>query len=101
MITLAILCALTGATLGLRFRVAVLVPPVVIILLVATTLIFVAHLEPLTGAAYVAIAVTSLQLGYFCGAAIRLFLASARRPASQAAPTIIASVPHTVRPHSE
>jgi hypothetical protein len=78
MFSLAITYALIGAVLGLRFRVLVLVPTIAIslmvIALVALTFgsgIWMALIETV-------IAVTLVQVGYLCGAAIRLFLAGSR-----------------------
>jgi hypothetical protein len=78
MFSLAITYALIGAVLGLRFKVMVLVPTIaislIVIALVALTFgsgIWMAVIETV-------IAVTLVQVGYLCGAAIRMFLAGSR-----------------------
>jgi hypothetical protein len=78
MFSRAITYALIGAVLGLRFKVMVLVPTIaislIVIALVALTFgsgIWMAVIETV-------IAVTLVQVGYLCGAAIRMFLAGSR-----------------------
>jgi len=103
MVAFAILCALTGGTLGLRFTVAVLVPATAAVLAMIMGTIFVAGTDPWSAAIAALVSTTLLQLGYFSGAAIRLFLAAARSPAAQrpAAPSVARPVLRIVRPHSD
>jgi hypothetical protein len=78
MLSLAIIYALIGAVLGLRFKVMVLVPTF------AISLIVIAMVNVALGSGMwmwvveTVIAVTLVQVGYLCGAAIRLFLAGSR-----------------------
>jgi hypothetical protein len=83
MFSLAIVHTLIGAVLGLRFKVMVLVP------MFAISLIAIAGVNAALGAGLwmavieMVIAVTSAQVGYLGGAAIRLFLAAPRGAAAE------------------
>ena len=78
MLTLAITCSLVGAILGLRFRIMILWP------VIAIGLIAIISFDVAVGASLVvlvseaAIAITAVQVGYLCGAALRLVLAGSR-----------------------
>jgi hypothetical protein len=93
MFSLAIIYALIGAVLGLRFKVMVLVPTIAITVLV----IAIGNFGFGTGFGMAVIetviAVTLVQVGYLCGAAIRLFLASSQSAEVRHAPTAAASRP--------
>jgi hypothetical protein len=88
MFTLAIVCSLVGAVLGLRFRIMILWP-VIAIGLIAITSFYVVRGAPLAALALeAAIAIAAIQVGYLCGAALRLVfaanrLAAHRDPAAQ------------------
>jgi hypothetical protein len=102
MIALAILCALTGATLGLRFRVMVLLPIIVAILLAVAVAVLIARVGLWTAAIDAIVVTASLQLGYLGGAAIRLIIAAGRVPASrQPAAPHAQTVLKLVSPHSD
>ena len=83
MFLLAIVHTLIGAVLGLRFKVMVLVP------MFAISLIAIAGVNAALGTGLwmtlieMVIAVTSTQVGYLGGAAIRLFLAAPRGAAAE------------------
>ena len=78
MFALAIVGSLVGAVLGLRFRIIILWP-VIAIGLIAITGLDVARGTPLAALALeAAIATTAIQVGYLCGAALRLVLAANR-----------------------
>src|SRR5215470_19595925 len=83
MFSLAIVHTLIGAVLGLRFKVMVLVP------MFAISLIAIAGVNAALGTGLwmtlieMVIAVTSTQVGYLGGAAIRLFLAAPRGAAAE------------------
>ena len=78
MFSLAILCALIGAVLGLRFKVMVLVPTIAISVVVIAVANFGFGTSPWMAVIETVVAVTLVQVGYLSGAAIRLFLASPR-----------------------
>ena len=93
MFSLAIVCALIGAVLGLRFKVMVLVPTIAI----CTMAIALGNIA-FGGGAWMAaietaIAITLAQVGYLGGAAIRLFLAAPRDAGARHASTAAASRP--------
>jgi hypothetical protein len=71
---LAIICSLVGAVLGLRFKVMILLP-VIVIGLIAITSFDIARGTPLA-VSEAAVATTATQLGYLCGAALRRLLAA-------------------------
>jgi hypothetical protein len=100
MVALAILCAMTGATLGLRFTVWVLAPAIVAALALVVAVKFVAGANLSSTAIDALVATTSLQLGYVSGAAIRLFLAAARS-AGASRRASIRSILRIVPPHSD
>jgi hypothetical protein len=83
MFTLAIVCSLVGAVLGLRFRIMILWPATVIGL-IAITSFDVARGAPLAALGLeAAIAITAIQVGYLCGAALRLAFAANRITANR------------------
>jgi hypothetical protein len=93
MFSLAIIYALIGAVLGLRFKVMVLAPTIALSLVIIAgvnlafgTGLWMAVIETV-------IAVTSVQIGYLGGAAIRLFLATPQEATVQHASTAAASRP--------
>lgn len=82
--------ALLGATLGLRFKVLVLLP--VTFIGVAGTFVF-ATLYQSSFAATIVLAValaTALQAGYFAGLFVRFVLVAARAPRLRSAPASLA-----------
>jgi hypothetical protein len=73
---LAIICSLVGAVLGLRFKVTILLP-VIVIGWIAITSFDNARGTPLAVlVSEAAVAATAIQLGYLCGAALRRLLAA-------------------------
>jgi len=75
---LLIFSFLAGAVLGQRFRVMVLLPLTLVIVLVAIPVSFVAGVGLLDGMKATALASLALQAGYLFGSAARFALAAAR-----------------------
>lgn len=93
MFSLAIVYALIGAVLGLRFKVMVLVPTIAISMILIAMVNVVLGFGIWMTVIETVIAVTLVQVGYLCGAAIRLFLAGSRDAEVRHASTAAASRP--------
>jgi hypothetical protein len=94
MAVLAILSFLTGTVLGMRFRVMVLIPAITCALAIAVAIgVFRQHTVG-SVALIAAATVTSLQIGYMAGIAIRHFLAAVRTPGRRDAPLARSQVLH-------
>ncbi|MGY4368160.1 hypothetical protein ACVW1A_004225 [Bradyrhizobium sp. LB1.3] len=69
---------LTGAVLGQRFRVLVLLPPTLVMMLAAIPVGLMADVSFLEGLKNLVLAAMALQAGYLFGSAARFVLAAAR-----------------------
>lgn len=78
MTELLIFSFLTGAVLGQRFRVLVLLPPTLVMVLAATPVGLMANVTFLEGLKNLVLAAVALQAGYLVGSAARFCLAAAR-----------------------
>src|SRR5215469_6379927 len=78
MLTLAACCALIGILAGLRFRVFVLLPLIALTLTAITILNLSQQATLLTSVIDGAIVVIATDVGYACGAAVRVLLFSPR-----------------------
>jgi hypothetical protein len=93
MFSLAIVFALIGSVLGLRFKVMVLVPTIAISLIAIVIFNVVLGSGIWMAVIETVIAVTLVQVGYLCGAVIRLFLAGSRDAEVRHGSTAAASRP--------
>ncbi|MGY4344986.1 hypothetical protein ACVWXM_001450 [Bradyrhizobium sp. GM7.3] len=78
MTELLIFCFLVGAVLGRRFRVLVLLPLTLVMMLAAIPVGWVANVSFLEGLKNLVLAAVALQAGYLFGSAARFALDSAR-----------------------
>jgi len=73
MLALAITCAVVGVVLGLRFKVMILLPTLAVILISLTGLEVARGTALATSALADGVAIGATDLGYLCGATMRLF----------------------------
>jgi len=93
MFSLAIIAALLGAVLGLRFKVMVLIPTIAVGVMLITIINIVLGAGAWIAVIEIAVAVMAVQVSYLAGAAIRLFLAAPREAAVEHTSTAAASPP--------
>jgi hypothetical protein len=85
MTTIALFGTLTGAVLGLRFRVLILFPAIALACLPVIVMSLAGAIDWRSGALAIVVAAVTLQVGYLAGIATRFLLAAARVPMTRIA----------------